>query len=90
MSDKTTGQVNEYIKRQDILKEVKVKVLDLSNNTLSLRLEIVATHNKSGNYFKILSRQIYELKKEIDYISTYLYMERKAHKERKKQEEDRA
>lgn len=83
MSDKTKLQVNKYIIEPKIVKEMEGKVLGLSKNVLDFRFAIASKHNKTCNYFKILSGQIYEMKKEIDYIRTYLHIGDKANQDKR-------
>ncbi|WP_341764490.1 hypothetical protein [Candidatus Tisiphia endosymbiont of Beris chalybata] len=57
------------------IKELESKILGLSGNVLALRSEIGVNHKKLENYFKILSKQIYEMKKDLDYLRSYLDIE---------------
>ena len=59
---------------QKRVQEIEGKLLGLSGNVLALRSEIGVSHKKLESYFNILSKQIYEMKKDLDYLRSYLDM----------------
>lgn len=65
-------QGEEQTLDQERVKEIEGKLLGLSGNVLALRSEIGVSHKKLESYFNILSKQIYEMKKDLDYLRSYL------------------
>ncbi len=57
---------------QDKINKLEGKILGLTGNILALRIELISEHKKFENYFKILSKQIYEMKKDLDFVRSYL------------------
>lgn len=69
------GQLNQDNLDQHQIKKLEETLVGLTDNILALRVELIADHRKLESYFKVLSQQIYDMKKDLDYLHSYLDIE---------------
>lgn len=80
MLNKKNIPLNKYPVNPLGFKEIENKLLSLSSNILALRFMVVSKHNKTQHYFNLLTNQIYDMKKQIDYIKVYLNIKTESNK----------
>ncbi|WP_341763800.1 hypothetical protein [Candidatus Tisiphia endosymbiont of Beris chalybata] len=66
------NNINENWQHEKGMKELEGKIFALSGNVLALRIELTEDHRKIESYFRVLTDQLFEMQKNIEFIRAYL------------------